>query len=228
VSRFSADDPTNTVKKFKTGYSVSSMAVDSQGNVWVANRLGNSCRGWFDWIRVLLAAKFKGNADPVLTTTMSKQKSGRWKGGSVSVLRPDGTQAPCSPITGKGLAGPWAAVVDGEDNVFISNFASDKFGIVQLCGANRKAWPPGKKMGDAISPPGGYVGGGLQMQVDLAIDPAGNIWVGNNWQEIHSVLDRAAEPRSTLGAGQGIVVFYGLAKPVRTPLIGPVQQPLSE
>jgi hypothetical protein len=28
--------------KFKTGYSVSGMAVDSQGNVWVANRLGNS------------------------------------------------------------------------------------------------------------------------------------------------------------------------------------------
>jgi len=96
---------------------------------------------------------------------------------------------------------------------------------VQLCGANPAAWPPGKKMGDAISPPGGYVGGGLQMQVDLAIDPAGNIWVGNNWQNLESVLDRNAESLSTLGAGQGVVVFYGLAKPVRTPLIGPVQQP---
>ena len=39
----------------------------------------------------------------------------------------------------------------------------------------------------------------------------------------HSVLGRVAEPLSTLGAGQGIVVFYGMAKPVRTPLIGPVQ-----
>jgi hypothetical protein len=123
------------------------------------------------------------------------------------------------------LAGPWAVVVAGNDNIWVSNFASDKYGIVQLCGANPAAWPPGKKMGDAISPPGGYVGGGLQMQVDLAIDPAGNVWVGNNWQNLESVLDRNAESLSTLGGGQGVVVFYGLAKPVLTPLIGPVQQP---
>ena len=93
---------------------------------------------------------------------------------------------PFSPISGKGLAGPWAAAVDGDDNVWISNFVSDKFGIVELCGANPKAWPPGKKMGDAISPPGGYVGGGMQMQVDVDIDPAGNVWVSNNWQDIKS------------------------------------------
>jgi hypothetical protein len=61
------------------------------------------------------------------------------------------------------------------------------------------------------------------MQVDLDIDSAGNVWVGNNWQKIKAVLGEAAEPRSTLGAGQGVVVFYGLAKPVRTPLIGPAQ-----
>jgi hypothetical protein len=27
----------------------------------------------------------------------------------------------------------------------------------------------------------------------------------------------------TLGAGQGVVVFYGMAKPVRKPQIGPAQ-----
>ncbi len=63
------------------------------------------------------------------------------------------------------------------------------------------------------------------MQVDIDIDPAGNVWVSNNWQEIGAVLGQVAESRSTLGAGQGVVCFYGLAKPVRTPLIGPVQQP---
>ena len=108
---------------------------------------------------------------------------------------------PCSPINGNGLAGPWAVAVDGNDNIWVSNFVSDKYGIVQLCGANPAAWPPGKKMGDAISPPGGYVGGGLQMQVDIDIDPAGNIWVSNNWQNIESVLDRNAESLSTRGAG---------------------------
>jgi len=228
VTRFSADNPTNTVAKFKTGYSVSGLAVDSQGNVWVCNRLGNSMRGWWSWIRMLFKAKGGGNPDPYLTTTLSKQKPGYWSGGSITVLKPDGTQMPCSPISGNGLAGPWAAAVDGDDNVWISNFASDKFGIVELCGANPKAWPPGKKMGDAISPPGGYVGGGMQMLIDVDIDPAGNVWVDNNWQDIKAALRRRAEPRSTLGAGQGVVVFYGLAKPVRTPLIGPVQQPLAD
>jgi hypothetical protein len=80
------------------------------------------------------------------------------------------------------------------------------------------------EMGDAISPPGGYVGGGLQAQVDIDIDPAGDLWVSNNWQDFDAVLGRAPEPLSTRGAGQGLVVFYGMAKPVLTPLIGPARQ----
>ena len=224
VTRFSADDPASTVKKFKSGYSISGMAVDSQGNVWVCNRLGNSMRGMMTWLHMLEVAKFHGNPDPVLTRACAAEKSG-YRGGSVTVLRPDGSKAPGTPIYGNGLFCPWAAAVDGDDNVWISNFSGAKAGIVELCGANSKAWPPGKKMGDAISPPGGYVGGGLQMQIDLDIDPAGNVWVSNNWQDINSALDKTAEPLSTLGAGQGVVVFYGLAKPVKTPLIGPVQQP---
>jgi hypothetical protein len=224
VSRFSADDPTNTVEKFKVGYSVSGLAVDSQGNVWVCNRLGNSWRGMLTWLHILEVAKRNENPDPVLTTACSKEGSGYF-GGSVTVLHPDGKQDSVSPIHGNGLFCPWAAAVDGDDNVWISNFSGAKAGIVELCGANSKAWPPGKKMGDAISPPDGYVGGGLQMQIDIDIDPAGNVWVSNNWQDINSALGKTAEPLSTLGAGQGVVVFYGLAKPVRTPLIGPVQQP---
>jgi hypothetical protein len=224
VSRFSADDPTHTLKTFDTGYSISGLAIDSKGNVWIANRLGNSWRGWWSWVQMLFKAKGGGNPDPYLTTTMSKQKPGYWSGGSLTVLSPDGKQLPFSPITGKGLAGPWAVVVDGDDNVWVNNLVNAKCGIVELCGSNAKAWPPGKQMGDAITPKGGYVGGGMQMEVDLDIDPAGNVWVGNNWQNLKSVLSKNAEPLSTLGAGQGVVVFYGVAKPVKTPLIGPVQQ----
>jgi len=222
VSRFSAEDPTK-VEKFKSGYSISGMAVDSQGNVWICNRLGNSDRGMLTWLHMLEVAARKGNPDPVLTRACAAEESG-YHGGSVTVLRPDGSKA-LKPIYGQGLYCPWAAAVDGDDNIWISNFSGAKAGIVELCGANAKAWPPGKKMGEAISPPGGYVGGGLQMQIDLDIDPAGNVWVSNNWEDINSALDQTAEPLSTLGAGQGVVVFYGLAKPVRTPMIGPVQPP---
>jgi hypothetical protein len=81
------------------------------------------------------------------------------------------------------------------------------------------------KTGDQISPPGGYEGGGLQMQTDLGLDPAGDVWLNNNWQNIDSCFGTPPEASSTLCGGQGVTVFYGMAKPVRTALIGPVQQP---
>jgi hypothetical protein len=77
------------------------------------------------------------------------------------------------------------------------------------------------KTGDQISPPSGYVGGGLQMQTDLAIDPAGNVWVMNNWQDIDSCFGVPEEILSTRCGGQGVTIFYGMAKPVRAPQIGP-------
>ena len=79
------------------------------------------------------------------------------------------------------------------------------------------------KTGDAISPPGGYVGGGLQMQVDVGIGPAGDVWVTNNWQDRAICFGKPAEALSTLCAGDGVVVFYGMAKPVSAPLIGPAR-----
>jgi len=79
------------------------------------------------------------------------------------------------------------------------------------------------KTGDQISPPNGYVGGGLQMQTDLAISPSGDVWVMNNWQDIDSCYPHADEALSTRCGGQGVVVFFGMAKPVRAPQIGPAR-----
>jgi len=68
-----------------------------------------------------------------------------------------------------------------------------------------------------------WAGGGLQMQTDLAMDPAGNVWVMNNWQDIDSCFDVPPEALSTLCGGQGVTIFYGMAKPVRAPRIGPAR-----
>jgi hypothetical protein len=223
VTRFPASDPSK-VETFKVGISPSGLAVDSQGNIWVTSRLGNSERGRKVLLEMLEAAKAGKSIDVPLTRAMNVQQAGP-EGGNVTILRPDGSQAPGSPVIGNGLVGPWGAVVDGNDHVWISNFANPTAGIVELAGCRPEANPAGMKMGDPISPPGGYVGGGLQAQIDLAIDPAGNVWVGNNWDNFDAVLSRVPEPLSTRGAGQGLVVFYGMAKPVRTALIGPVQQP---
>ena len=153
-------------------------------------------------------------ASDYLTKTMSEQKGGRF-GGSVNLLRPDGTPYPGSPFTGGGLPGPWAAAVDGDDNLWISNFAMPSSPIVELCGIRTENCPPGMKTGDQISPPGGYVGGGLQMQTDIDVDPAGDVWAMNNWQDVDGCYANPPEALSTRCGGQGVVVFYGMAKPAR-------------
>jgi hypothetical protein len=222
VTRFPASDPAK-VEKFESGWSGSGLGIDSQGNVWVTNRLGNSLRGALVLGDALLTLKTGGNGDEVLTRAMARQTG--VDGGSVSLLRPDGSHFPGSPFTAGGLPGPWAATVDGNDNVWISNFAAPNSPITQLCGARTENCPPGFKTGDQIGPRGGYVGGGLQMQTDLAIGPAGDVWVMNNWQDIDSCFGIPAEARSTRCGGQGVTVFFGMAKPVRSPQIGPATQP---
>ena len=229
VVRLPASDPSK-VETFKVGYSASGLAVDSLGNVWVTNKLGSSPKGALKFAEVLAAFKFNFDNDPdagaratkVLVPAMTEEKSG-YEGGSITVLRPDGTEAPFSPVYGKGIVGPWAASVDGNDNIWISNFSTASAGIVELCGFRTEHCPPGMKTGDAISPSSGYVGGGLQLMVDVGIGPAGDVWVTNNWQVYQDALGKVDEALQTQGAGQGVVVFYGMAKPVKTPLIGPAK-----
>jgi streptogramin lyase/5-hydroxyisourate hydrolase-like protein (transthyretin family) len=224
VTRFPASDPSKA-ENFHTGINNSGLNIDSQGNVWITNRFGTGVLGMAHLVDMAVRLKAEGveKASDYLTKTMSQQQGGTMKGGSVTVLRPDGTPYPGSPFKSGGLPGPWAAVVDGNDNVWISNFAMASSPIVELCGVRTEHCPPGVHTGDQISPPGGYVGGGLQMQTDLGIDPAGNIWVMNNWQDIDSCIGTPKEALSTRCGGQGVTIFYGMAKPVRAPQIGPAR-----
>src|SRR5262245_22928995 len=223
VTRFPAADPSQA-ENFKTAIVNSGLNIDGQGNVWVTNRFGHGLLGMAHLVDMAARMKLEGieSATEYMTRTMSKQKG---RDGSVTLLRPDGTRFPGSPFTGGGLPGPWAVVVDGNDNVWISNFAMRHSPITQLCGVRTENCPPGFKTGDQIAPPGGYVGGGLQMQTDLAIGPAGDVWVMNNWQDIDSCFGKPNEALSTRCGGQGVTVFHGMAKPVRAPQIGPARAP---
>ena len=53
--------------------------------------------------------------------------------------------------------------------------------------------------------------------------PAGDVWVTNNWQDPRARYGEPDEPISTRCGGQGVVVFFGMAKPVHTPQIGPAR-----
>jgi hypothetical protein len=224
VTRFPASDPSKA-ENFTTGINNSGLGIDSQGNVWITNRFGTGLLGMAHLIDMGAHLKLEGveSASDYLTKTMSQQKGGTINGGSVTLLRPDGTPYPGSPFKSGALPGPWAVAVDGNDNIWISNFAGPSSPIVELCGVHTEHCPPGVHTGGQISPPNGYVGGGLQMLTDIAVDPAGNVWAMNNWQDIDSCVSTPSEALSTRCGGQGVVIFYGMAKPVRAPQIGPAR-----
>jgi hypothetical protein len=221
VARFPASDPSKVEVFSSGGHSGKGIAVDSKGNVWVTNTLGPGLSLETD-VR-LLAAKLTGASLSGMDQIALHDLLSHPGLGSVSVLRPDGTPAPGSPFNPTGsIWGAWAVSIDGNDHAWVSNFAPDG-GITELCGARTETCPAGLKLGDAISPPGGWKGGGMQMLVDASIDPAGNVWVSNNWQNPESCYGKPDESVSTRCGGQGMTVFYGMAKPVRSPQIGPAQ-----
>jgi hypothetical protein len=59
----------------------------------------------------------------------------------------------------------------------------------------------------------------------IAIDPAGNVWVADNWQRPESCFAPYADEAHSTLCGGARMVFYGMATPVHAPQIGPARQP---
>jgi hypothetical protein len=56
------------------------------------------------------------------------------------------------------------------------------------------------------------------MVTDVSIDPAGNVWVANNWNNLEAAAGpNPSRPTSTWGGGSGFTVIYGVAAPVKPP-----------
>ncbi len=156
--------------------------------------------------------------------------------------------APLGTFTGGSLYGPWDVNIDPHDNVWVANFGTEenlgeRYRVTRLCGVTASWCPPGKKTGDAISPPSGYTlpsagspvllasgeplyGAGappsykpLMRSTSVNVDMAANVWYVNNWKP-SGLNDIAGNP-----GGDGVVVFVGLAAPERAPALGPSQSP---
>ena len=166
-------------------------AIDSRGYVWVANsgKIPAPCPVDLDFVP---------------------------RGGTTTLLKPNGEPFRAHPFRGAGLRTPWGVAVDGDDTVWFANFTGQR--LSQMCGTQPKLCPPGKqRIGASISPRGsGYGFDGLVRNTGVAIDPSGNVWLTNNWKTISI----QANP-----GGYQIVAYLGLAAPVKTPLIGPPEQP---
>lgn len=166
------------------------MALDSQGNMWIAN---------------------SGLIDLPCPDPVDAEITGR--GGSLSLLGRDlqPRTSVGNVFKGGGLTIPWGIAVDGNDNVWVANFGKQR--VSHFCGVPTKSCRPGAKAGDPISPGGrGYFFDGFVRLTSVQIDPAGNVWVTNNWELV---------PLQTNPGGKEMVVLVGAAAPLKTPLIGP-------
>jgi hypothetical protein len=230
VTRFPASDP-GKAEEIKVGFAPRAVAIDSLGNAWVANTVGHpGTREKLALVETKLKSKVEGLVEDAASKADAAAKMWidlfellvKYPGGDVSMVLADDTVLP--PFDGgKSIIGPWGIAIDGNDNVWVANATGRS--VTHLCGARPANCPPGTKTGDPISPPSGYIGG-LQIITDVAVDPAGNLWVANNWDRPDEGFKKVPDlALSTRFGGNGTVVFFGLAKPVKTPLIGPPRQP---
>jgi streptogramin lyase len=218
VTVFPGDNPTD-VRQIAVGVAVRGLALDSEGNAWVASNLTPGFqppdfpRGEISIMKEFEVAynDLALNARHLPTGTIHFiPNDGKFE----AQLMQKGS--PTVPVNV-----PWGVVADGKDNIWVGNFLGT--GLFHLCGANTANCPEGKKTGDIIHY---YVNGNTQKVTSVQVDPAGNIWYANNWNEVTAITD--IDPDRSLitqAGGDGVVVFYGLAAPVKTPLIGPVRTP---
>lgn len=209
------------------------IAVDRNGEIWVANQQGDTVTHIDpDTTEGCPVASFAVGGAPMdlAFDSLGNLWTANDRTRDSSLFDPStGT----STAYGAGfLTGPWGLAVDGDDNVWIADFFGTR--VVQLCGAGGNC-PPGFAVGEAISPPAGYGGGGgVQHITDIGIDPSGNVWVLNN-NNVQMLCDNPPptdsapshelEVQSMSCGGNGVVVLFGLAAPVDTPMIGPPVRP---
>jgi hypothetical protein len=216
VVRFPADDPTK-VESFRAGISVRALAMDSKANVWVASNMSLDfpVPKMPDGASIMVQFEILGRA----LLTYPKPT------GVINLIHPDGTQAAPMGFDGGGAIDvPWGVNIDGNDDVWVGNLGPYPLGrsVALMAGEGTKGHPAGTKTGDVIHV---FKSGSIQMLTDVAIDPAGNVWAANNWNDPKAATsgdpDRAT---STWGGGSGLTVIYGVAAPVKPPRIGKVQK----
>jgi hypothetical protein len=107
------------------------MAIDSQGNAWITNTLGT---GLDLGVKLrLLELKLTGRMSELqeLHRVPFNYLNANPSLGSISMLRPDGTPAPGSPFHAGGVWGSWGVVIDGNAQVWSSNFTGQS--MTHLC-----------------------------------------------------------------------------------------------
>jgi hypothetical protein len=211
VVRFPASDPSK-VESFRAGIIVRALALDSKSNVWVASNTSLD----FPMPKVPDGASIMEQFRILGEAGLRYPKPT----GVINMIRPDGTQrAPMGYSGGGAINIPWGLNIDGNDDVWVGNFKGRS--VVLMAGAEPRGRSANAKAGDIIHV---FSGGSIQMLTDVSIDPAGDVWAANNWNDPAAAAgDPPAYATSTWGGGSGLTVIYGVAAPVKPPRMGKVR-----
>lgn len=210
VVRFPADNPSKA-ESFRAGIAVRGIALDSKGNLWVASNMSLDFPPPRIPDGVSIMRQFQLAGEHMLKVITPGKATG-----VVNLIRSDGTQPVPRGFSGDGINVPWGLSIDGNDDVWVANFWGRS--VALLAGSEPKGHPNGTKPGDVVHV---FNGGTIQMLTDVVIDPAGNVWAANNWNSPEAaVYDKVAHPISTWGGGSGFTIIYGVAAPVKAPLMG--------
>jgi len=155
------------------------LAIDSSGDVWIANRTGNTVTELSYFGSAISPSTGYAGGGLIEPLSLAIDSSGNiWiadgSGNSVTELSSSGSPiSPSTGYTGGGLSGPSAVAIDASGNVWVANESDST--VTELSAS-----------GSPISPSTGYTGGGLNGPIGpnsgsngLAIDSTGNVWVAN-------------------------------------------------
>jgi streptogramin lyase len=199
------------------------VALDSKGNCWVACNTSPDFPPITPTDGISIIEGF-ALGYPHLQQTLGRNN----KTGSVFMIPSDAKpidtidktthKSNLTPYGDGELNAPWGISVDGNDDVWTANFMGR--GVSFLAGASASGRTESFTTGEVIHT---IHSGSIQMLTDVIVDQAGNLWCANNWNLPQTVMQANPDPAySTWGGGSGVLVVYGIAKPVQVPLIGPV------
>ncbi|MBB6328999.1 streptogramin lyase [Algoriphagus iocasae] len=221
--RYAPSEKNTPVDRFILAGGGRGVALDSQGNCWVACNTSPDFPSTTPTDGVSIIEGF-ALGYPHLSQTVGRNRVT----GSVFMIPFDADPMDTiDPVTQKSnlkaygdgdLNAPWGISVDGNDDVWVANFMGR--GVSFMAGARPSGRTSAFTTGDMIHT---IHSGSIQMLTDVVVDQAGNLWCANNWNLPQTVMQANPDPAfSTWGGGSGVIVIYGIAKPVQTPVIGPV------
>lgn len=175
------------------------VAVDSKNVGWVVNQSSNTVTSVSADGSSFTSYVVGSGPSGVAVDEWDNIWTANFFGDSVGLVSSSGHVLSGAGYTGGGIKHPQGIAVDGAGTAWVTNYRNS--GISALSSANSST------PGALLSPAAGLGSGAALLEAfSLGIDAAGNIWVSN------------------FGSNT-LTEFVGLAVPVKTPLLGPVQLP---